>query len=122
MSVRVALLAERGQEVDLLTHEGVIGFDLGRPGCTGPAKVAIRDKEGRELARLEASPERFERHVVALPPSKGDMEIVFDTDTCVPGVVSSHSSCVTRHRPPDALVSVYPAVGGPPVQQGEPSR
>jgi len=47
--------------------------------------VTIRDEDGRELARLEASPERFERHVVALPLGKGDMEIVFDTDTFVPG-------------------------------------
>ncbi|HEX8858507.1 MAG TPA: glycosyltransferase [Actinomycetes bacterium] len=65
--------------------ERVIGFDLGRPGAPEPAKVTVRAEDGRELALLEAGPERFERHVVALPPSQRDMEIVFDSDTFVPG-------------------------------------
>jgi glycosyltransferase involved in cell wall biosynthesis len=59
-------------------------FDLGRPGAPAPAEVVITH-EGAELARLQASPQRFQRHQLALPPSDRDREVVFESDTFVPG-------------------------------------
>jgi glycosyltransferase involved in cell wall biosynthesis len=60
-------------------------FDLGRPGAPGPAEVVVSHEGGVELVRLEASPAGFQRHEVALPPSDDDREVVFDSDTFVPG-------------------------------------
>jgi glycosyltransferase involved in cell wall biosynthesis len=58
-------------------------FDLGRPGAPGPAEVTVTH-EGAELARLQATPDRFRPHQLALPPSDRDREIVFHSDTFVP--------------------------------------
>jgi glycosyltransferase involved in cell wall biosynthesis len=60
-------------------------FDLGRPGAPGPVEVVISHEGGAELARLEASPAGFRRHVLELPPSGRDRELTFDSDTFVPG-------------------------------------
>jgi glycosyltransferase involved in cell wall biosynthesis len=60
-------------------------FDLGRPGAPGPAEVVISHEGGAELARLEASPAAFTRHQLDLPPSGRDREVVFASDTFVPG-------------------------------------
>ena len=60
-------------------------FDLGRPGGPGPAEVVVSHEGGTELARLEASPAAFRRHELELPPSGRDREVVFDSDTFVPG-------------------------------------
>ena len=60
-------------------------FDLGRPGAPGPAEVVITHNGGTVLARLEASPAGFRRHRLDLPPSQGDRELTFDSDTFVPG-------------------------------------
>src|SRR5215218_7384438 len=60
-------------------------FDLGRPGAPAPAEVVITHEGGVELARLQASPQRFQRHQLALPPSDRDREVVFESDTFVPG-------------------------------------
>jgi glycosyltransferase involved in cell wall biosynthesis len=59
-------------------------FDLGRPGAPGPAEVTITH-EGAELARLQASPDRFQRHQLALPASERDREVKLHSDTFVPG-------------------------------------
>jgi glycosyltransferase involved in cell wall biosynthesis len=59
-------------------------FDLGRPGAPVPAQVEI-SHEGAVLARLEASTTAFHRHELALPASARDREVVFDSDTFVPG-------------------------------------
>jgi glycosyltransferase involved in cell wall biosynthesis len=47
--------------------------------------VVVSHEGGAELARLEASPAAFRRHTIELPPSGRDREIVFDSDTFVPG-------------------------------------
>jgi glycosyltransferase involved in cell wall biosynthesis len=60
-------------------------FDLGRPGAPAPAEVVITHEGGAELARLQASPQRFQRHRLVLPPSDRDRELVFESDTFVPG-------------------------------------
>jgi glycosyltransferase involved in cell wall biosynthesis len=65
--------------------ERVLGFDLGRPGAPAPAQVVVRDEQGRELARMEARPGGFQRHLVTLPPADHDVEIFFDSDAFVPG-------------------------------------
>src|SRR5215217_1681531 len=65
-------------------------FDLGRPGAPGPAEVVISHEGGAELARLEASPAGFRRHVLELPPSERDRELTFDSDTFVPGAGRPH--------------------------------
>jgi glycosyltransferase involved in cell wall biosynthesis len=65
-------------------HAQRVVFDLGRPGAPGPAEVTITH-EGAELARLQASPDRFRRHQLALPASEHDREVVFHSDTFVPG-------------------------------------
>jgi glycosyltransferase involved in cell wall biosynthesis len=60
-------------------------FDLGRPGAPGPAEVVITHEGGTVLARLEASPAGFRRHQLDLPPSVGDRELTFESDSFVPG-------------------------------------
>jgi glycosyltransferase involved in cell wall biosynthesis len=60
-------------------------FDLGRPGAPTPAELVLRHEGGLELARLQAGADRFLRHEVALPPSEQDCEVVFHSDTFVPG-------------------------------------
>ena len=65
-------------------HAMRVVFDLGRPGAPGPAEVTVTH-EGAELARLQASPDRFQRHQLALPASEHDREVVFQSDTFVPG-------------------------------------
>jgi glycosyltransferase involved in cell wall biosynthesis len=47
--------------------------------------VVITHEGGAELARLQASPQRFQRHRLVLPPSDRDREVVFESDTFVPG-------------------------------------
>jgi glycosyltransferase involved in cell wall biosynthesis len=59
-------------------------FSLGRPAAPGPVEVSVTH-DGAELARLEASPDRFRRHRVELPASQRERELVFETDTFVPG-------------------------------------
>jgi glycosyltransferase involved in cell wall biosynthesis len=65
-------------------HAKRVVFDLGRPGAPGPAEVTV-SHEGAELVRLQASPDRFQRHQLALPASERDREVVFHSDTFVPG-------------------------------------
>ena len=60
-------------------------FDLGRPGAPEPAELVLRHEGGLELGRFEADADRFRRHEVTLPPSERDRELVFDSDTFVPG-------------------------------------
>jgi glycosyltransferase involved in cell wall biosynthesis len=59
-------------------------FSLGRPAAPAAVEVSVTH-DGAELARLEASPERFRRHRVQLPPSDHERELVFESDTFVPG-------------------------------------
>ncbi len=59
-------------------------FSLGRPGAPGAVEVTVTH-DGAELARLQASPDRFRRHRLALPASEREREIVFQSDTFVPG-------------------------------------
>ena len=81
-----------------------IVFDLGRPGAPGPAELVVRHEDGRELARLEASPAGFRRHELALPPSERDREVSFDSGTFVPGAGDDRSLgvAVSRLRMADA--------------------
>jgi glycosyltransferase involved in cell wall biosynthesis len=65
-------------------HAKRVVFDLGRPGAPGAAEVTV-SHEGAELTRLQASPDRFQRHQLALPASERDREVVFHSDTFVPG-------------------------------------
>ena len=60
-------------------------FDLGRPGAPSSTEVVVTHEGGTELARLEASPAGFRRHQLDLPPSEGDRELTFESDTFVPG-------------------------------------
>jgi glycosyltransferase involved in cell wall biosynthesis len=60
-------------------------FDLGRPGAPGPTELVVTHEGGVVLARLQASPDRFQRHELVLPASGRDREVVFDSDTFVPG-------------------------------------
>jgi glycosyltransferase involved in cell wall biosynthesis len=59
-------------------------FELGRPGAPGPAEVTV-SHEGQELARLQVPLGRFQRHELALPASARERELVFESDTFVPG-------------------------------------
>jgi glycosyltransferase involved in cell wall biosynthesis len=59
-------------------------FSLGRPAAPAAVEVSVTH-DGAELARLEASPDRFRRHRVQLPPSDHERELVFESDTFVPG-------------------------------------
>jgi glycosyltransferase involved in cell wall biosynthesis len=61
-----------------------VAFELGRPGAPAPAEVTV-SHEGRELVRLQASVDRFQRHELVLPPSRQERELVFESDTFVPG-------------------------------------
>jgi glycosyltransferase involved in cell wall biosynthesis len=78
-------------------------FDLGRPGAPGPAEVVV-SHEGAELARLQASTERFQRHELELPPSRRDREVSFSSDTFVPGAGDDRTLgvAVSRLRMADA--------------------
>jgi glycosyltransferase involved in cell wall biosynthesis len=59
-------------------------FSLGRPGAPGAVEVTVT-LDGAELARLEASPDRFRRQRLDLPASDRERELVFHSDTFVPG-------------------------------------
>ncbi len=59
-------------------------FSLGRPGAPGAVEVTVTH-DGAELARLQASPDRFRRHRLDLPASERERELVFHSDTFVPG-------------------------------------
>jgi glycosyltransferase involved in cell wall biosynthesis len=59
-------------------------FELGRPGAPGPTEVTV-SHEGQELARLQVPLGRFQRHELVLPASAQDREVVFESDTFVPG-------------------------------------
>ena len=79
-------------------------FDLGRPGAPGPAEVLVTHEGGVQLARLQASPDRFRRHELVLPTSARDREVVFDSDTFVPGAGDDRTLgvAVSRLRMADA--------------------
>jgi glycosyltransferase involved in cell wall biosynthesis len=80
-----------------------LAFELGRPGAPGPAEVRV-SHEGRELARLRASVDRFQRHELALPPSGRERELMFESDTFVPGPSDQRTLgvAVSRLRMADA--------------------
>jgi glycosyltransferase involved in cell wall biosynthesis len=59
-------------------------FSLGRLGAPGPAEVTVTH-DGQELARLQAFPGRLRRHRLWLPASERERELVFESDTFVPG-------------------------------------
>jgi glycosyltransferase involved in cell wall biosynthesis len=59
-------------------------FSLGRPGAPDATEVTVTH-DGAEVARLRASPDRFRRHRLELPASDREREIVFRSDTFVPG-------------------------------------
>jgi glycosyltransferase involved in cell wall biosynthesis len=59
-------------------------FELGRPGAPGPTEVTV-SHEGQELARLQVPLGRFQRHELVLPASAQEREVVFESDTFVPG-------------------------------------
>ncbi len=65
--------------------ERMLTLDLGRPGAPGPAELVLRDEDGRELARLAAAPDGFQRHLVRLPSSLHPAELVLRTETFTPG-------------------------------------
>ena len=79
-------------------------FDLGRPGAPGPTEVVVSHEGGVELAHLEASPSGFRRHELNLPPSGRDRELVFSSDTFVPGAGDDRTLgvAVSRLRMADA--------------------
>jgi glycosyltransferase involved in cell wall biosynthesis len=79
-------------------------FDLGRPGAPGPAEVLVTHEGGVQLARLQASPDRFRRHELVLPTSARDREVAFDSDTFVPGAGDDRTLgvAVSRLRMADA--------------------
>jgi glycosyltransferase involved in cell wall biosynthesis len=78
-------------------------FELGRPGAPGPAEVTV-SHEGQELARLQASLGRFQRHELVLPASRQERELVFESDTFVPGPSDQRTLgvAVSRLRMADA--------------------
>ena len=81
-----------------------VAFDLGRPGAPGPAEVVVSHEGGAELARLVADPGGFRRHELDLPASGRDREVVFSSDTFVPGPANDRTLgvAVSRLRMADA--------------------
>ena len=66
--------------------------------------MVVSHEGGAELARLVASPAGFRRHQLDLPPSEHDREVVFSSDTFVPGAADDRTLgvAVSRLRMADA--------------------